>query len=159
MCIHPCMAWWFYPSHAFMEGSPFNISTDLRASSMSHTHYFPIQPPFLVYTLTYETQPRRTPNMAVHKYSLSLVSWTWHVCERTNWDDGMFPNTALLVGTQIYGFDYMDAFTPHLRFLPTIMASFGTKSLLLWKSEHRDTKREMIIWLDIKQQKASKAII
>lgn len=71
----------------------------------------------------------------------------------------MFPNTALWVGTQIYGFDYMDTFTPHLRFLPAIMVSFGTKSLLLWKSEHRDTKREMIIWLDIKQQKASKAII
>lgn len=28
MCIHPCMAWWFYPSHAFGKGSPFTISTN-----------------------------------------------------------------------------------------------------------------------------------
>lgn len=28
LCIHPCMTWWFYPSHAFGEGSPFTISTN-----------------------------------------------------------------------------------------------------------------------------------
>lgn len=104
---------------------------------MSYTHYFPIHPPFLIYTLTHKIHQ----NTAVHEYSLFLVSCTRYVCERTKCTDGMFPNTALWVGTQIYVFDYMDAFTPHLRFLPAIMVSFGTKSLLLWKSEHRYEKR------------------
>lgn len=81
-------------------------------------------------------------------FSSHSSSWTRYVCERTKCDDGMFPNTALWVGTQIYGFDYMDAFTPHLRFLPAITVSFGTKSLLLWNSEHSDTKEKWLFgWI------------
>jgi len=53
----------------------------------------------------------------------------------------MFPNTALWVGTQIYGFDYMDAFTHHtsdsylqLQFLlvPSHYG-FGTQNIVIRK--------------------------
>lgn len=105
--------------------------TDMHASYISRTQYFPTHPPL----------PRIT-------LFSSYSSWTRYVCEGIKCDDGMFPNTALWVGTQIHGFDYMDAFTPHLRFLPAITVSFGTKSLLLWNSEHSDTKEKWLFgWI------------
>lgn len=75
---------------------PYRIErqTDLRASSISRTHYFPVHPPFLVYTLT----DKRTTNIAVFVYYFSAVTPHEHaMCVREQ--------NAMMVcsKTQLYG--------------------------------------------------------